>query len=44
MKLTSRLLVMVLITAAVVAWVALACEDCDTGARQFLRELARALR
>lgn len=41
---TTRLIVVLLATAVVVAWVALACEDCDVGARHFLRQLTRVLR
>jgi hypothetical protein len=39
-----RLIVLVVVTAVLVGWVALACEDCDSGARHLLRQLARVLR
>jgi hypothetical protein len=41
---TTRLIVVLIAAAIVVAWVALACEDCDSGARHLLRELARVVR
>jgi hypothetical protein len=38
---SGRLAVIMLLTCAAVAYVALACEVCSTGARHFLRELFR---
>jgi hypothetical protein len=40
----TKLIVVVVATVAVLAGVAMFCEDCGTLARQALRELARALR
>jgi hypothetical protein len=44
MRAQTRLIVIVLATFALAAWVALACDDCDTGARHFLRQFVRVLR
>jgi hypothetical protein len=40
---STKLIVIIILTVLAVSYVAVACEDCSTGARQMLRELARAL-
>lgn len=40
----NRLIAILVVTLVVVAWVALACEDCGPAGRHFLRQLVRFLR